>query len=244
MTDEKANCHAGHRQRIRERLAETGLHGFSEHEILEFLLFYTIPRRNTNELAHALIARFGSLYGISQASIYEICQVKGISRKSAAFIKYLPQLSQQLTAADLRPVMSNVQTVLKIVKKHFETLDCGCMIAFCLTSSLRLVETVKVCDSEPFKEIVSPANIVRCLAANECSDIILAHKTDKADLLPNNKEISALKELYKLLDKLNIRYRDHIVVSSCNIALSLCDTGIFELVKQGADKHIITRSRW
>ena len=61
-----ANVHDGHRERMRLRFRETGsFDGFSEHEIIEMLLFYTHPRRNTNEIAHELIDRFGSIAGIT-----------------------------------------------------------------------------------------------------------------------------------------------------------------------------------
>ena len=63
------HLHAGHRQRLKNRYLDFGVENFSDHELLEMLLFYAIPQRNTNDLAHALIDRFGSLAGVLSADI-------------------------------------------------------------------------------------------------------------------------------------------------------------------------------
>ena len=70
--------HDGHRERLRRRFLENGLDGFNELNALELLLFYAIPRRDTNELAHALIDRFGSLQGVFEASPQELGETPGI----------------------------------------------------------------------------------------------------------------------------------------------------------------------
>ena len=67
--------HYGHRQRLKDRFLQTGFTGFDAHGILELLLFYSIPQRDTNDLAHELVNRFGSLSGVFDAS-YERCSVK------------------------------------------------------------------------------------------------------------------------------------------------------------------------
>ena len=58
------NVHAGHRQRMKEMFLKNGFEGFSEHQILEMVLFYSCPRIDTNEIAHNLIDRFGGLCGV------------------------------------------------------------------------------------------------------------------------------------------------------------------------------------
>ena len=62
------SIHAGHRQRLKERFLRDGLDNFEEHQVLELLLFYGIPQRDTNEIAHALIEKFGSLSRVLEAS--------------------------------------------------------------------------------------------------------------------------------------------------------------------------------
>jgi 4-diphosphocytidyl-2C-methyl-D-erythritol kinase len=69
------NPHAGHRKRLRERYVRSGMDDFADHEVIELLLTYAIPRVNVNEQAHALIERFGSVAGVLDASVEELCEI-------------------------------------------------------------------------------------------------------------------------------------------------------------------------
>lgn len=76
-----AGAHDGHRGRMRERFRREGLNGFADHEALELMLFYAIPQRNVNPLAHALLERFGSFHGVLEASEEELCRVEGVGEQ-------------------------------------------------------------------------------------------------------------------------------------------------------------------
>ena len=91
-TKEKKNPHAGHRERMRERVRKHGFEGFAEHEILEYMLFHVIRRGNTNELGHALLDTFGSVSEVFRASYDELLQVPGIGPACADYIIYLREL--------------------------------------------------------------------------------------------------------------------------------------------------------
>ena len=73
-----ANPHDGHRARVRERFFAEGLDHFAPHEVLEYLLFFTIPNGDTNAIAHELIDHFGSLSAVLEASYEELCAVRGV----------------------------------------------------------------------------------------------------------------------------------------------------------------------
>lgn len=74
-----AGEHAGHRQRMRERFLAGGLEGFADHEVLELMLFYAIPQRNVNPLAHRLLDRFGTLHAVLEAPVEELMKVEGVA---------------------------------------------------------------------------------------------------------------------------------------------------------------------
>ena len=98
----KKHSHAGHRERMRLRFQKSGLESFQPHEILELLLFYALPRVDTNPIAHDLIAEFHSLSGVLDADIQDLKRIKGISENAAIFLKLLPQLCQQYQLDKLR----------------------------------------------------------------------------------------------------------------------------------------------
>lgn len=89
--------HAGHRSRMRKRFLATGLEGFQDHEVLEFLLYYAIPRRDVNETAHLLLNRFGTLSAVLDAPVEDLCTVPGVGPGTAHFLNLIPQIIEQMT---------------------------------------------------------------------------------------------------------------------------------------------------
>ena len=91
--------HAGHRQRVRARLLSEGPDAMAPHELLEFILFYAIPKRDVNPLAHRLIDRFGSLGGVLAADESELRAVDGMGAAAAPVLLYI--LTESFLSAEL-----------------------------------------------------------------------------------------------------------------------------------------------
>ena len=121
------NVHAGHRARLRERFLREGLDGFSEHEVLELLLIYAIPQRDVNPLAHALIARFGSLAGVLEADAAELRQVSGVGENAAVLLSLMPALLG-IYSPDPKVVAAGMIR-LRIIASTYAL--CGLMDVFC-----------------------------------------------------------------------------------------------------------------
>ena len=99
--------HDGHRQRCKQRFLRTGAEGFDDHQLLELLLFYAIPRRDTNETAHRLLKRFGSLQGVLYAAPEELSAVEGIGESAAVLLRLTGDLSLRARKAALPEKLLN-----------------------------------------------------------------------------------------------------------------------------------------
>lgn len=89
-----SNVHDGHRSRMRDRIRKSGLGSMQPHEILEYLLFPFVPRKDTNEIAHALIDRFSSFGGVLNASEEDLQKVSGMTENAALFLQICPTFSE------------------------------------------------------------------------------------------------------------------------------------------------------
>ena len=78
--------HDGHRERLKKRYHSEGLDGFTEVQVLELLLFYSVPRKDTNEIAHALLEKFGTLAQVLDANPGDLEKVPGMGSRSALFL--------------------------------------------------------------------------------------------------------------------------------------------------------------
>lgn len=104
-----ANEHSGHRDRLRERYLSEGLDGFPPHNVLELLLFYSVPRRDTNVLAHRLIEQFGSLVGVLNAAPEQLAQVEGIGMNAAVHLHLVADIARRYYAEAITPLPNDAQ---------------------------------------------------------------------------------------------------------------------------------------
>ena len=95
------NVHEGHRERLKQRFLRDGLRGFETHQILELLLFFGIPRRDTNEIAHALLDAFGNLPGVLKASYEDLIKIKGMTSGAAVLIRLSGSLIREYNDGEL-----------------------------------------------------------------------------------------------------------------------------------------------
>ena len=95
------SVHDGHREKMRRRFLDTGLTGFADHEVLELLLYYAIPRRDTNPIAHALMERYGSLSAVLTAPAEDLQKVEGIGKSAAVLLQLAPLLVRRARLAEL-----------------------------------------------------------------------------------------------------------------------------------------------
>lgn len=221
------HMHDGHRQRMRDRFLKHGIECFQEHEMLEMLLFYAIPRVNTNELAHRLIDRFGSLYAVVTADIALLREVKGVTENAAVLLKMLPAFYQ---ACSKDPAQRLMMHSYDVSCEYFETLyryetEEVLRIA-CLDDMLRLKNCVTVKNGSVSRVEASLPDIVRCCVLEECRYIILAHNHPGQSGKASQQDIAATHALFERLAPLAIEMIDHVIVGMDG-AVSMRKTGAF-----------------
>ena len=87
--------HEGHRERMKNKLLEQGLDVFDDHTVLELLLFYSMPRKDTNPLAHEIMNKFGSLQAVFEAPAEELSKINGIGENTVTLLKLIPEVSRR-----------------------------------------------------------------------------------------------------------------------------------------------------
>ena len=115
------SIHDGHRERLKKRFLKQGLDSFEEHEALELLLFFALPRKDVNPLAHELLERFGSLKNIFDADPSDLARIKGIGESAAVLIKLQSELARKYWLSDLESnaKISSIASAIEYVSLLF-----------------------------------------------------------------------------------------------------------------------------
>lgn len=223
------NLHKGHRERLKSRFAEHGLEPFSDVEALEILLFYALPRCNTNEIAHRLLERFGSYRAVMEADATELATVKGVGESAAQLIVLVRELNRRYLQSDRSGGKKPIQTSEDIIA-YIQPLFAYCTDEEAYAVSLNVSGRVIRCHrmSKGFANRVefSARQIVEAALHDDAAFIILAHNHISDFALPSEADIIATRDIMTVLNAVGVRLKDHIIVSGDEY-VSMRDSGFF-----------------
>lgn len=213
MAEKEKSIHAGHRERIRNRLRNEGLASFSEHEVLELLLTYAIPRQDVNPMAHELIARFGRLSNVLEADESELLQVKGLGANAALLLTMMPQLMRyyQMNAMGERPVIVNLSDAEAycaplFLGAHEEHIYLICLDQKGHVLHLSLLQTGTI-DEVP----LYPRKVVETALRHNAHSVILTHNHPSGMAEASQADIDTTKAIAAALHMIDIKLVDHLI---------------------------------
>ncbi len=204
----------GHRERLRSRFLETGDQGLPDYEILEMLLFRSIPQRDVKPLAKELIARFGSLSGVLGARRERLTEVKGVGDSVAADLKLVEAAGRRLARQSIqdKPVLGSWKDVIDYCHAAMAHADRETFRILFLDKRNHLitdeVQGVGTVDHTP----VYPREVIRRALEVSATAIILVHNHPSGDPTPSNADIRMTEDIIAIAGPMGISVHDHIII--------------------------------
>ena len=221
--------HDGHREKMRQRFLKSGLDGFADHEALELLLYYAVPRRDTNPIAHALMERYGSLSGVLSAPAEDLKRVEGIGESAAILLKLAPQVCAKARIAEIEKetVLSNVERVGAYLLERFSGETHEVIYQLCLDRKGRLLVCKRLNEGGVAAAEMDLRRIVENAILSHASEVILAHNHPSGIALPSAEDIAATMQAKSALATIDVNLVDHIIVADGDF-VSLAQSGYLQ----------------
>lgn len=212
---EQTSTHSGHRDRLKQRFLEQGLDGFTDIQVLELLLFYAIPRRDTNVLAHALLDRFGSLSQVLEAEASELQSVPGISAHSATLLALVTQLARayQVSCANRMEILDSLDACGAYLLPRFFGRTRETVFLLCLDAKCKVLCCKEIGEGSINSASISVRKVVETALQAKASSVVLAHNHPSGVALPSPEDQVTTKRIYAALQLVDVVLADHIVVA-------------------------------
>lgn len=219
--------HDGHRQRLKEQFLAHG-EDFADHQLLELLLCYSIPRGDVNELAHRLLNRYGGLAGVMDALPESLEQFPGVGRHTAVLLKLIPKLAgrYQEDRTAVGKLLTNTWAAEKFLRSRFNNGPRNEMVYLvCMDAKYKVLGCHKLGEGTVNAADISPRKIVETALALNASAVILAHNHVSGLALASEADVAATEKLWYLLRDVGIELVDHLIFVDDDM-VSFRDSGL------------------
>lgn len=213
---------------MKEEFRNKGLSHFPPHKILELLLFYVIPRRDTNEIAHCLMERFGSLTGVFDASIHLLCETEGIGLETATFIKLISSVIREYLEdyASQHNIITDFDSAKEFMRYKFLSENVECLYFAGLAVNGKVLYSVKLAEGSPETIEIAPSSIVRTALRSNSAKVLLAHNHPHGICNPSNIDVITTNVIFSELERVEVELVDHIIVAKDGV-ISMKEIGMF-----------------
>ena len=208
------SVHAGHRERVRENVLKNGFEQLEDHRLLELLLFYSIPREDTNELAHNLLNKFGSLAGVVKASTKELKKVSGVGDNTAVMLSSMGELCVRvLKEGNIKktPYLKSSE-IIDLIKSHYinEPIERFLLLCFDSMMHLKLVEFIS--EGDTIKVEFDVKNLLGRVIDCDASFVVIAHNHPDGDPTPSGADTDTTFNISVTLRKIGVELIDHVII--------------------------------
>ena len=222
------SIHDGHRQRMKERFLAEGLDNFSDIQVLELLLFYAVPRQDTNPIAHALLERFGTLAQVLETPVAELEKVKGVGHNAAVLLNLSTELGRRYQVSRMMQtrILASVEECGKYLVPRFFGRRNETVFILCLDAKCKVLGCVEVGEGSVNSAGVPVRRIVETALAYNATTVILAHNHPSGLALPSGEDVQTTLRVAAALNAVEISLADHIVVADDDF-VSIVQSGYY-----------------
>lgn len=223
MAEEKTKDYViGHRERVRKRFLENGFNGLEDYEILELLLFYVIPRKDTKAIAKELIKKFKNLANVLKADTLELKTIDGLGASSITFLKmmgalpekiYKDELKNQKLIKDDKNKISDKEVLLSFLRNKIGYEDVEKFYIIYLSSSNEVIAFEESSSGTLDRSSIYPREIYKRVIMENAKSIIIAHNHPSGNTCPSKCDIDITNEIAKGLKNFGALLLEHIIIT-------------------------------
>ena len=221
------SVHEGHRERMRRQMKTSGMDSLSDVQVLEVALYYAIARRDTNEIAHALLRRFGSLSGVLEAPRAELLKIDGVGESAADLLLLFIQMERRhlMDRAGRETILDTTYKCAQYLMPRFIGEQEEVVYLLCLDAKCKALDCSLIHRGAVNMTAISVRTIVKAALDHNATSVVVAHNHPSGLALPSREDRATTLALKAALDAVDVVLVDHVIVADEDF-VSLADDGL------------------
>lgn len=220
----------GHRQRLRDRVNESGLGAFEDHEVLELLLTYAVPRKDVKPIAHALLDRLGSLSTVLDAPTAELVKTDGVGDTAATLLHLMPGLTRRYLRDRWghKPQLNTREDLGRFVVDELATATNEVFLLVLLTQQNHVLRALRLHEGSLASAPVYPRLVVEAALRHGAAKVVFAHNHPGGAAQPSSEDVAVTRTLVAVFDALDVPVVDHVIVAGPR-TFSMAEAGLLRV---------------